>query len=158
MTKDAGKRFKRTPLLIIVIIVIIVIGPQLFTFFFPTTARIDPWGKVLFVKADSKTHKKIKISGETQDIKSGFYIWLVLTNHDQTDCMPQKRVLRNTRFQTSFFVTALPTKDMFLAMYILDEDAHRKWQHSADQKKLEKVKCLPEKYLLDIVEIKQSYD
>ena len=130
----------KTPLLIMIIVALIIIGLQYSTSVFSPDPEEDSWGKIIMPRAGSTTGKTIKIIGETQDIRTGLYIWLAVEKPDIGLCRPKKRVLRNTRFNTSISMADGPEQAYRLSLYVLNETIHNQWKDWLDKKSF---KALP---------------
>jgi len=141
---------QKSPFLIMVIVTIIFGSLHYSTTLFSPDPDKDIWGKIITPDEGSKVSKSIKVVGETQDIKKGFYIWLALDKPGTNLCLPQKRVLRNTRFITTILLKN--QKGAFkLSLYFIDEATHKKWQAFQDNEESKKLPIPISKKRLDQV-------
>jgi hypothetical protein len=148
--KFNNTRGKRSPFLVLIIVALIFGGLHYSTTLFSLNPEKNAWGKIITPQKGSKANKSIKVVGETQVIKKGFYIWLALEKLDTGLCQPKKRVLRNTRFITT--ILHENQKGTFkLSLYFINETTHKKWQAFQNKKPSEGLPQPPAKKRLDQV-------
>ena len=117
---------KRSPWSVILIICLFVFGLHFSTLLLSPDPEKDAWGKIILPEDGTRTQKSVTVVGETQDIPSGSYIWIVVEKEEAGLCQPKKRVLRNSRFRTSVEVT-MSEGTYDLSLYVLDETVHNQW-------------------------------
>lgn len=148
----SGKE-KRTPASIIIIVLIIIGAIQLSIFTLAPKPEKDAWGKILLPLQDAEFSRKIEVVGDTQDIASGQYIWIVTGNPDSKMCRPQKRVLRNTRFR-ALVEDTFSVPPVTLSIYVVDEELHQEWSRWLEMPNAESLAAPTETRRLDTIVLK----
>ncbi len=147
----AGKH-KRSPLMILVIVLVIIGGLKLSTFVFAPDPVEDYWGKILVPEAGSVVGKEFFVVGETQDIPSGSFVWVVIENIGNKTCLPRKRVLRNTRFRTKILNQKSEIK-FTIAIHIVDKPRHLEWTDRIEQDSPDEIPVPVDTFRLDSVSV-----
>ena len=150
--RTPDKKNKRTPLKLILIVGAIVLMTQVSTLIFSPHPEKDAWGKIILPRAGDSIENGIIIVGETQDIASGQFIWIVIESVNRP-CYPLKRVLQNTRFRSTVRPTQLP-ESFNLSIFVVDETTHKQWSEWITQPADSVVRCPALNRRLDTVELK----
>jgi len=148
-TNLQGRKPNRKPLLIVITICLIIFGVTLLS----SDPITGPYGKIISPAAGSLTDQAVNVTGETQNLEPGQYVWLAVDKPDIGPCWPKSpRIQPNTKFKTTIYEGG-PKEPYTLSLYAVNKTINDQWQDWLDEKKLGGLPMPPDKRRLASVRL-----